>query len=197
MEKNLGDILIDGGDLLLNSLIENELLMEIPVVNTSVKIIRTVRSIRDTAYLNKISTFLNQIGDIDEEQKQRLIEESKRSEKSRVKFGNALYSSIEQSDSQVKIQYIAIAFEAFLNKDIEEHDLRLICHIINNTFTDELVNVIENDFPEVDLKFVVPSGLAESHYVPITTHGEGARPHYELSDAGKKLKKAWKKYGKV
>jgi hypothetical protein len=197
MEENLGDLLITGGDLILDSLIENELIKEIPVIGTSLKIIGAVRSVRDNAYLNKIRTFLNQVGEISEDQKQRLISESKKSKKNRVKFGNALYSSLEQSDSQVKIQYIGIAFEAFLNKDIEEHDLRMICHIINNTFVDELIDVIENDLPEVNLKYVVSSGLAESHFVPRTMHGNSGQPFYELSEYGKKLKEAWKKYGKV
>ncbi len=117
--------------------------------------------------------------------------------KNRSKFGNALFSSIEQSDSRVKIRYIANAFEAFLNTDIQEHELRMICHIIHNTFMDELIEVIETDNHQVDLKYVVSSGLVESHSVSQTMQGRSGRPIYELSSAGKQLKAAWKKYGKV
>jgi hypothetical protein len=196
MNKNSGDLLIEVGDFLLESLVENELIKEIPVIGTSLRFISAVNSIRDTVYINKVKSFLNQVGEISEEQKQRLISESKKSEKNRIKFGNALYSSIEKSDSQVKIQYIGIAFEAFLNGDIEENDLRMICHIINNTFVDELIEVVENNILNANLKNVVSSGLAVSHFVPKTLQGNSAQPFYELSTAGEKLKSAWKKYNK-
>ncbi|MFK5981841.1 MAG: hypothetical protein QM499_02920 [Flavobacteriaceae bacterium] len=194
MEKNLGNILEESGELILDSLIENELLKEIPVIGTSVKIIRAVKSIRDTAYLNKVKTFVEQLGEINDAQRKRLVEESKKDIKRRVKFGNALFTTIEQSESLIKVQYSAIAFEAFLNEDFEESDLRLICHIIRNSFTDELIDIVENDIPKTDLKFVVPSGLAENVYVPLLASGYGNEPEYNLTISAKQLREAWKKY---
>ena len=73
----------------------------------------------------------------------------------------------------------------------------MICHIIHNTLVDELIEVIESDNPQVDLQYVVSSGLAESHSVSQTIQGRSGRPIYELSSAGKQLKAAWKKYGKI
>jgi len=194
MEKNLGNILEESGELILDSLIENELLKEIPVIGTSVRIIRAVKSIRDTAYLNKVKTFVEQLGEINDAQRKRLVEESKKDIKRRVKFGNALFTTIEQSESLIKVQYSAIAFEAFLNEDFEESDLRLICHIIRNSFTDELIDIVENDIPKTDLKFVVPSGLAENVYMPLLASGYGNEPEYKLTISAKQLREAWKKY---
>ncbi|HDZ07433.1 hypothetical protein [Maribacter sp.] len=61
----------------------------------------------------------------------------------------------------------------------------MICHIINNTFVDELIDVIENDTPEVNLKYVVSSSLSESHFVPKTMHGSSGQSFYEFSNSGK------------
>ncbi|WP_206743364.1 hypothetical protein, partial [Flavobacterium sp. Leaf82] len=137
----------------------------------SLKIIRGIQSLRDRAYLNKIKLFLEKIGEINSEQKKVLINDSKKNEKSRTKFGDAIFTTIEQSDSTVKVEYLAIAFEAYVNEEINESDLRLICHVINNTFSDELIDIIENEKPIGDLKNVVSSGLAETKYREMTLDG--------------------------
>ena len=194
MNDNFQDFLADNSEVILDSLIENEIVKEIPFLGSSLKIIRGIKSVRDQAYLNKIKLFLKKVGGINKEQKQRIIEESKKNEKSRTKFGEAIFTTIEQSDSTVKIEYIAIAFEAFINKELEESDLRLLCHIIRNSFADELIDIIENEIPTIDLKYVVASGLAETLYESLTYDGN-AEPKYRLSGSSEQLRKAWRKYG--
>ncbi|MFD2101314.1 hypothetical protein [Flagellimonas iocasae] len=195
MNEFLGNIFTDGGELILDSLIDNEVVKEIPVIGSSINIIKGLKSIRDKIYLNKVKTFIEKLGDIDDQQKQKLIKESKKDLNSRVKFGEALYTSIEHSDSMVKVEYLAVAFEAFLSGDIESDDLRLICHSIKACFTDELVDIVECDQVKSDLKYLVPSGLAETVYGGITTHGMQSGPNYGLSPTAINLREAWRKYG--
>ena len=195
IDNNFRDLLADNSEVLIDSLIDNELLKEIPILGNSLKVIRGIQSIRDKSYLNKIKRFVEHIGEIDEEEKKRLIDESKKDSKSRVKFGDALFTTIEQSDSLVKVEYLAIAFEAFLNYEFEESDLRIICHIIKNSFTDELIEVIEKEYPD-NLQYVVPSGLAEIVYPRLTMDMTSTEPKYILSSPAKQLRKAWVKYKK-
>lgn len=195
MNENFQDLLADNTEVAIDALLDNEVIKEIPILGSSLKIIRGIQSLRDRAYLYKVKLFIEKVGQINDDQKQRIISESKKSEKSRAKFGDAIFTTIEQSDSSVKIEYMAIAFEAFLNKDFEESDLRLICHIIRNTFSDELIDIIENEYPTTDLKYVVSTGLAEAIYAPLTYDGN-SEPLYKLSSSAEQLRKSWKTYKK-
>ena len=171
MNNNFQDILADNSEILLDSLINNEILKEIPVLGTSLKLIRGIQSIRDKFYLSKIKFFVEHLGEIDTLKKVKLIEEAKKSQKSRAKFGDALITTIEQSDSEIKIEYTAVAFEAFLNNDINEHDLREICHIIKNTFTEDLISIVEVKSIIIDLKNLSSTGLVIIEYRPLLMSG--------------------------
>ena len=195
MNENFQDFLADNSEVFIDSLIENEVIKEIPILGSSLKIIRGIQSLRDRAYLNKIKLFLEKIGEINSEQKKVIINDSKKNEKSRTKFGDAIFTTIEQSDSTVKVEYLAIAFEAYLNEEINESDLRLICHVINNTFSDELIDIIENEKPIGDLKNFVSSGLAETKYREMTFDGN-LEPDYILSKTAEQLRIAWRKYSR-
>ncbi len=196
MNKNFTGILADTTEALIDSVIENEIVKGIPILGTTINLYKGVLSIRDVTYLNKIKAFVEHIGEFSEEQRKKVIEESKEDEKRRTKFGDALITTLEQSDSIVKVEYLAIAFEAFLNEELLNEDFRLICHIIRQSFTDELVDVVENETPSIELKYVVPSGLADTQYKTISMGGTGS-PQYVLSTAAESLREAWRKYRKV
>ena len=196
MNENFQEILADSGEVLLDSLINNEILKEIPVLGTSLKLIRGIQSISDKFYLRKIKFFIEYLGEIDEVKKIKLIEEAKKSKSSRAKFGDALFTTIEQSDSELKIEYVAVAFEAFLNNDINEWDLREICHIIKIAFTDDLTKIIEDKMIEIELKKLVGIGLAIAKYKPLKISTTEMEPDYELSHSAKLLREAWSRYNK-
>jgi hypothetical protein len=193
MNENFQDLLAENTEVAIDSLLENEIIKEIPILGSSIKIIRGLQNLRDRAYLNKIKMFVEKVGHITYEQKKLLIAKSKKSEKSRSKLGDAIFTTIEQSDATVKIEYLAIVFEAFLNKDFDESDLRLLCHIIRNSFSDDLIYITESEIISLDLKHVVASGLAEAIYEPLKFDGN-TEPRYKLSGSANQLKNAWKKY---
>ncbi|MBE7641774.1 hypothetical protein GUB10_15680 [Salegentibacter sp. BLCTC] len=94
-----------------------------------------------------------------------------------------------------KVEYLAVAFEAFLNNDIDDADLRLICHSINLAYIDELIQIVENkNLPEHILMYNVQSGLAIAAYRDLTFDMTNTQPDYKLSNAAEKLRSAWKKY---
>ncbi len=195
MNENFLDLLADNTEIVIDQLLKNEIVKEIPILGSSINLIKGFNSVRDRAYLNKVKLFIENIGQIDFVKKQRIISESKKSEKKRAKFGDAIFTTIEQSESIAKIEYVAVAFEAFLNEDFEEYDLRLICHIIRNSFSDELIDIVENERPKSDLKYLVPTGLAEAIYEPLTYNGN-AEPKYKLSSSAEQLRKSWRLYKK-
>ncbi len=194
LNQNITRPLINGNYAHLSYLEQNEIIKEIPVLATSLKIIRGIKGIKEEAYRNKVKKFIDCLGKLDDIKKNRLIEESKKDLHRRCKIGNSLVSSIEQSESLVKIEYLAIAFKAFIHGDINDHEIKLIYHIIRNSFTEVLVDIIENDTPSFDLKYTVSSGLSYIELSNILSEKSNLDSFYRLSPATKLLKKAWKTY---
>jgi len=196
MKEEAISIISDNAEVIVDSLIENEILKEIPVIGTSINIIKAVNSIRDNAYLNKVKRFLEHLGEFTEEQRQRLAEESRKDKKRRTRFGESLFSTIEQSDSLSKIDYLACAFESFLNSEIDDHELRHICHAIKTAFCDELKEIIETENvpPQILLKHNISSGLAIAIYKKPIWDQKDTEPEYEITSMTVKLRYAWSKY---
>lgn len=197
MNENFTNIISDTSEILLDSLIENEILKEIPVIGTSINLIRGIKNIRDQIYLSKIKFFLDNVGELNTSQKQILIEESKKDQDRRTKFGESLYTTIEQADSLVKIEYLAIAFEAFLNKELNNTELRHICHGINRCFLDDLIEIIETEYPrEETLKANISTGLTLSYEGGFTADLMSSNISYSLSELGFKFREVYKKHSK-
>lgn len=196
MEENLRNLLSDNAEVLIDSLIDNEVLKEIPILGTSINAVKAYRNIRDNAYLNKVKTFIDKIGQINESQRKRLIEESKKDEKRRAKFGESLFTTIEQSESLTKIEYLAVVFEAFLNLEINDEDLRYICFGIKNSYIDDLIKIVESEnIPsQMVLKYNTASGFAVSEFRALTLDMTDTEPEYKITAIGEKLRQCWKKY---
>lgn len=192
MQKDFQNLLSGNGEILIDSLIENEILREIPILSSSLNLIRGINSLRDKAYLNKIKLFIDNLGQFTEEKRNRLIEESRRDQKRRSKFGDALFTAIERSDSTIKVEYLSTIFEAFLRNDFDNNTLRLLCHIIQISFSDDLENIIENMYPKIGHHHV-PSGLAQEMHSPIQMGGT-TEPQYRLSKEAQILRTSWENY---
>ncbi len=200
MNENIKNILTDGGEIIIDSLLQNELVREIPIFGTSLNMIQEVQSLRDKSYLNKIKVFVENVGGLSEKQKVKLISESRKDKKRRAKFGDALFTSIEQSDSLVKIEYLAASFEAFLNNDIDDSELRQICHAIKNIFLDDLIEIVETKNPLM-IPFSILSANVFSGLSYVGTKGTLTAPlgnssslRYELSSVAMNLRNAWSMY---
>jgi len=196
MKDEAISIISDNVEVLLDSVIENPLLKEIPILGTTVKMIQAVNSIRDNAYLTKVGRFLQNLDNITKSQRLKLIDESRLDEKRRVKFGEALFATIEQSDSIIKIDYLGCAFESFLNGEISVDDLRHIAHAIRTSFTDDLLQIVESKKapPQILLKHNQASGLVVAVYIQTAWNKNDNEPQYQLSTIAEQLRAVWTKY---
>ena len=197
MNRNFNEILLNVSDIAIDNLLDNDIVREIPIVGTSVRIIQGIKSLSDKIYLARIRYFLENIGELDNQQRRILIEESRKDEKRRAKFGEAILSNIVKSDSNVKIEYLAVAFESFLHGNMSDRDLRTICYGIQNSFTDDLVDLVESSFISSDtLKNSIHSKLVISKAREYTVDLINTEFIYELSHAGYLLRRVWTSHKK-
>lgn len=216
MNESFQDLFADLTEVGLDTLQENEIIKEIPILGSVVNIARGVNSYRERVFLNKIKIFVEKIGTTTEEQRKRLVDESQKSEQSKSRLGDAVFTTIEQSDSVFKIELMAVAFEAFLKKEFDEYYLRSLSHIIKNTFSDDLRYIIETKASAIDYYAFVGTGLVDSYSQPTKSQieeenhykdlegldrlseyePEAVRINYKLSKVAEHLRRTWSKYGK-
>lgn len=193
MNDRILDSLFEVTEELLDSLISNEVIKAIPMLNMSVGIAKETMGIRDRFFLKKIQRFTFNIGQLNQSQIDRIKSQYNESEKRKTKIDDALITAIEQSDSELKIDYISAVFKAFVEGEFGHEDLRLYYHTIKSVFVEDLKSIIEEIQPTVDLKYLVPSGLAEAEYRTLVMDGR-TEPDYKLSSVAMSLKDIWKNH---
>ena len=192
MDSSNIDLLADLGEVALDQLLENQVLKEIPILGSAVNIARAGIGIRERAFLNKIQIFVSMLPEQSEEDKQRMILELNKDSKSRVRFGEAVFSTIEQSASSAKVEYVAIVFSAFIKGEISSRELRELCHSINVTQTDDLLEFAEEKhLNERMMRELVHTGLTDVRYpteVPTTPGSINVKPEFGITKNGNILR---------
>jgi hypothetical protein len=192
-EMTIGPLITDSvarwTDLAINELWDNELVQKIPFLGEAVSAVRLGLGISERIFLNKVQRFVEQAGDLSEEEKEKIAEELEEEKKSRLKWGEAVLTVIDQSDSSVKIDYVAWAVVAFARGDLSAQELRELCHAINVTQVDKLVAFAENS-PLSKEDELVHTGLVESSLppTPTTSGAVRVRPKYKPTRLGRLLR---------
>lgn len=196
MDENLTDVLADIGEAALDAVTENEVIREIPILGTAVGIARAASSIRDRVFLNKVRHFLKNVDEIGEDQRARFQETLGSNPEARSKTGEAVFYIFEQGDSMKKVEYAALAFRAFLDGQLPYDELSIMCYAIRQAYTGDLECFVESEqiaSSKYNLRFLVPSGLAEASYQFVSAGGS-LEPDYDVSDTGKALRDIWIRY---
>lgn len=198
MDSSNIDLLADLGEVALDQLIENEVLKEIPILGTAVGIARAGIGIRERVFLNKIQIFITTLHEQSDDDRKRLLMEINKDSKARIKFGEAVFSTIEQSTSSVKVEYVAIIFSAFIKGELSSKELRELCHSINVAQVDDLVEFAEGEsINERMYRDLVYTGLTNVRYptsVPTTINSININPEFGITKNGNILRKLVKEH---
>lgn len=206
-DSDLSSIAKNGMEIGIDSVINNELLKEIPIVNTLVSLIKTAYSINTYLFLKKIISFLNGISSISTERRNTMISKIDKSSKYKTKVGEKLLFILDKSDDTEKASLIAKAFFSFLKNTIDYSDFIKIAHIINNIFIEDFYHFIKINpkrLTEEDAQLYISFGLCLivfsnpeiNHFVPDTwdegperDYIEKGENDYIITDIGKKIMK--------
>lgn len=114
----LSDALVDMTESSIDSLIDNELLKQIPIVKSFIGITQTGINIHDKLFLKKIISFLVGIDEIDSQEREKIIKSIDSSKKYRLRVGEKLLYVIDSCDDYEGSERVAKLFRAVLTKDI-------------------------------------------------------------------------------
>lgn len=122
------DSIIDQSDNMLHSFLEKGSIMEeIPVIKHLFSVIKTINSFSDYLLAQKIIAFINSTGDINE-LKSKILAKIKEDE---GKFGELFIFIIDKNDSIKKSIIAAKVFRFYLDGEITQNEMEILCNIIN------------------------------------------------------------------
>lgn len=205
-ESDLTEIGVDAGEIVIDSIIDDGLLRDIPIISTIVGLVRTTSDIGNMLFLKKIVYFLRGIKDVSPRKRYEMIAEIDNSPNYKIKVGEKLLYILNRCDDHDKASLIAQLFKAFLNKDIEYDDFLKGSYILNSIFINDFDTFLKLDEQNLYAEEIMPFvsyGLcniffdipelvhheqANRHDPPAYDSIEGAEPICEITDIGMKLK---------
>jgi hypothetical protein len=140
--KELMNLGKDFTELGLDSLLEDGIIKEIPILRTIVAICKIHMNIRDRLFLKKVVGFLAQIADTNETQREEFVNENCKDKKN---FEETVLLILEHADRFEKTALIGKIFKACILKKILYADAITLSEMVNKVFWNDLKTLIELD----------------------------------------------------
>jgi hypothetical protein len=188
---NLGSVIRDFGELLLDSNLQNGLMRDIPILNIAYSACRATKAIGDRLFTKKILNFLAELSKVSLEDRQRFVEGLKHDKNRQNDLGQTFLLLIEQADSLDKPKILARLLNHHILGDLSYQDAKRLASIVNRSYIDDLkylkgfLNGIQPD-PDISVS-LHNIGLLAFPGLP----GAFDEPelHYELNSFGRMLLK--------
>ena len=150
--EELQNVTTEVMEVVLDSVLEDGVLKELPVIGGIFGIRKGYLSIQDALFTRKLFSFLYQLKGIPDNKRKEEIEKINQSNEYRMKVGEKILYIIDKSKDHEKARLQGVLFGAFLNKDINYTDFLRCTTIVQKSFIDDLVSVIENNIDRISLE---------------------------------------------
>lgn len=118
----------DCGEFTLDSILPDGIVRELPIVGPAFSLIKIGKDIHDRVFIEKLKSFIQ---DIDKKQEWR----AKFSDEDECnKISKQLLYVVDSCDDDAKLRLIGLAFNHFVNGDINKIEFSYVVSIISNSF---------------------------------------------------------------
>ena len=117
------------GEIAIDSLLNDGVLKELPIIGTLTRIWKAGVTIRDELFVRKLLTFLNGLSDIPNEDRAEMIASLDDDETSE-KAGEKILTLLDRLDSSAKATIMGEAFKLYSTETITKDELWRVCFII-------------------------------------------------------------------
>lgn len=147
-DTNLKEITVDISEILVDNILEDGILKEIPIIGTILKLGKFTLNIKDHLFIKKIIYFISEIKEVPPVKRNELISKIDSSEEFRIKIGEKLLFIIDKCEDHIESEYVAKFFKAFLNEKIYYSDFLRCTSILQNIFIEDFEYFITFNPPE-------------------------------------------------
>lgn len=207
--SELKEVSIEFAENMLDSIMKDGILKEIPLIGTLFGINNLALTIKDKIFLKKIVYFFNGINHISVSKRQEMIDSVNSSSTQKVKVGEKLIYILDKCEDHISAKYIAQLFCAFLNSKLSYQDFLRGARIIQNILLQDLEDFLDGSDSNFNIKGKAEEIPSEDH-LPLINVGicgfgyndpslekncfgekeiQGGDAVIWITDIGKKLKK--------
>jgi len=188
MENNQEDIktIIEGlTEAVLDQLIDDPFVKDIPLIGTAVSIARLGKSISDRIFIAKVKKFLLSVS-VSQEEKEEFFRKLNSDEKLKSEAAEACLFIINRSDNSEKLSITGYLFQAFIKNRIDFTQFRKFIHAVDLAFVDDLVQFIKSGGTDRSVDdSLLRTGLTEMSKTAFVFSGEFAQSSVTVSELGK------------
>lgn len=138
LSDDLKKITQDISESIIDSISEDGLLNEIPLISTSIGFYKAGQSFRLRNYIKNLYTFLFQLKDIDNQAKEKFIKQINDNENSKNELFERILFIIEKLDDSYKSKIIGKLFKSYIYDKINLNDFLRLSLIIERSFYKDL-----------------------------------------------------------
>ena len=133
------DILSEMGEITIDAIIDNDAINQIPIIGTLRSLYKITNSVSDYLFIQKLLKFLQELGEVSEQDKNDIKIRIQSDSKYRDKVGDHLLEIINKIDDTDKPRYIAKLFRAYIDNKIDLNEFFKYSQIINRSFLPDLM----------------------------------------------------------
>jgi len=139
------DLLVDHSEIVIDAISESNLIDDIPIFGSIVKISRLGIGIRDIVFFKKVAVFLFELSTISLDERVKFINDITNNIDIKQKVGEKILLLLEQADDLNKPKLIGKLFVCFLKNEIDYETFSRIATGINKVSI-ERIEEVDNDF---------------------------------------------------
>ncbi len=192
-DRPIVEATLESGEVVTDILMRGDILAEIPLIGTAIKICKAADAIRDRAFAIKLSRFVQNFEGISEEQKKKLKEKMNASAEEAQKVGETLLFVLERVTDLDKPSLLAQIFLAYIDGIVSGEELRRLCQAVDTAFAGDLQQLFASDktlekSEEPWMLYLVASGL--TRLIGGEDVFDPGRLYCQVTPLGQKLKSA-------
>lgn len=131
-----------------------------------------VLTIRDHFFIKKLRKFLEELSDISENDRSKMINDLE-DEKYNASVGEKILILLDRSDGYEKVTMIGKIFSAYIQGKVDKSDLWGICNLINNNDISNIYKVCDSDkYSDFSQDDLIHTGLVYTYLDTYRPNGE-------------------------
>lgn len=137
------DAVLGAAEAGFDTLLEQDVLREVPVLQSLVGIARAGSRIRDRLFARKLCRFLFELDAISDDERRNFAEQMEEDKSLRERVGTNVLLCLERLDDIEKPELLAAAFRAYIRQKISVDELSQLCSAIDRGYLADLRQLAE------------------------------------------------------
>jgi len=178
VSSDLQSVTIDLAEAFADTLLEDGLAKDIPVIGTIYKLAKYGVSVRDRLFVKKLLCFFSEISQISVEDRARMISKIDQSGEFRMRVGEKLLYILDKPEDHENARIVAVLFRAFIDGKLTYAEFLRASRAIQSVMTDDLWSFVEeenNRWSVAGVGVLLSAGLCEMEDPPIWVEDEWDR----------------------